>query len=807
METVDNAEVRIAVSEFHQYLSDRIAPLMFTDSAELLLRYPAAALAEEVNRWKGAQASSSPGVAAADFLFHAVKKFAVMGELDLVSRTELAAYLKELSEALLEYCPEADRDKLRQNLQNVGESVPVDNAPLETIHKQGDASATAIDVNSHPEGPLTPEAALALRRLSLFLEQLQLQQLQPDAANDRKNELASQFVTTAAVRSSSGQELQQRLGPLRQLGIDTGSDNLFKAISEGLPGWGSLPSTEGEKGPPVAGAHLSAMRQIVLLAESESEVGKRYRELVQAAVEQFNQGNLGRASTMAELALQLVAEGRVQPMFVDTLRNSGHEKIDLERVKTLSERQDARPPLRKVLSLFKALQPDALLDKLDGEASREKRKELLTILEIHESSARAKALELLTASIAPGMDVDPFFQMNLIYLLRVIERPEGASVGAEVNLVMRACNKESPAPMVKQAIAFLAQSEHEHAERTLLAYLQVFENMLLQPEARVYSLEEIDALLERTCTALARYGSPRAWRALIDHGLKTETGLGNTVSRLIAAGHHDLSQKTDLLKRLVDALKAEMRSVLGIKLKKKNDEKRLALVQALAGTPAPEVRALMEEIVKKHTGEKVAEAASKALAGFGKEKDSASAGLSGDLDLFGLPTVLQMLSQIPQTGVLSLLDAEGALQATLAFEEGLFRAASFGELRGDNVVYQLFVKPFPGTFAFATREDIESSHGPLGPPQQIVNLILEGVRRHDEWNRASALVPDEAPLKSTDKPTTPLEGEDEEFSNSLWEKVVSGATPVECEASFAVDSYRVRQLLAHWVEEEALMIA
>ena len=80
------------------------------------------------------------------------------------------------------------------------------------------------------------------------------------------------------------------------------------------------------------------------------------------------------------------------------------------------------------------------------------------------------------------------------------------------------------------------------------------------------------------------------------------------------------------------------------------------------------------------------------------------------------------------------------------------------------------MKPFPGTFAFATREDLESSHGPLGAPQQIVNLILEGVRRHDEWNRAAALVPDEAPLKTTDKPTTPLEGEDQEFSDACGRK-------------------------------------
>jgi hypothetical protein len=246
--------------------------------------------------------------------------------------------------------------------------------------------------------------------------------------------------------------------------------------------------------------------------------------------------------------------------------------------------------------------------------------------------------------------------------------------------------------------------------------------------------------------------------------------------------------------------------LLGVKFKK-NDDKRLSLVQALAGTPAPEVRELMEEIVNRYPGEKFAEAASKALAGFSTRGETAAAGLSGDLELFGLPTVLQMLAQTSPTGILSLLTAEGTVQATLAFEEGRLRATRFGSLNGDDAVYQLFVKPFPGTFAFASRENIESSHGPLGPPQEVMNLILEGVRRHDEWRRAAALVPEEAKLKPTGKPSTPLEDESKEFSDSVWEKASSGSTAAECEASSVSDSYRVRRLLAHWVEEEVLAIA
>ena len=165
-----------------------------------------------------------------------------------------------------------------------------------------------------------------------------------------------------------------------------------------------------------------------------------------------------------------------------------------------------------------------------------------------------------------------------------------------------------------------------------------------------------------------------------------------------------------------------------------------------------------------------------------------------------------MLAQISPTGVLSLLTAEDTVQATLAFEEGRLRAARLGKLDGTDAVYQLFVKPFPGTFAFTAREDIESSHGPLGPPQEVVNLILEGVRRHDEWKRAAALVPDEAKLKPTDKPSTPVADESKEIHDALWEKVTAGSTPAECEDSCAVDSFRVRRLLAHWVEEEALAL-
>ena len=56
------------------------------------------------------------------------------------------------------------------------------------------------------------------------------------------------------------------------------------------------------------------------------------------------------------------------------------------------------------------------------------------------------------------------------------------------------------------------------------------------------------------------------------------------------------------------------------------------------------------------------------------------------------------------------------------------------------------------------------------------------------------------------KPTGPAEGEDHEFLLEVWTQASSGATPAACESSVAADSYRIRRLYAHWVEQGALQL-
>jgi hypothetical protein len=278
------------------------------------------------------------------------------------------------------------------------------------------------------------------------------------------------------------------------------------------------------------------------------------------------------------------------------------------------------------------------------------------------------------------------------------------------------------------------------------------------------------------------------------------------MARLVEAGRHDLSGSKDLVDRLIAAVRAEQpRAILGFV--KKNDDRLGWLIQALSGTPLPEVRDVLQELVDKHPGQKFAEAAKAALATLGASAKPAEApGLTGDLDLFGLPGLLQTLAQSQLTGVLTLMNAQKLAEATVILQSGRFREARHGQLRGVDAMYQLFERPFPGTFAFVSRASVDELAG-SAPAEDVVGLLLEGVRRHDEFKRAAALAADGLSLKTTGVPNTALPDEDPDFVHLVWKQMEKGATPLACEAAIATDGYRTRRLLAHWMEEGSLAVA
>ena len=157
-----------------------------------------------------------------------------------------------------------------------------------------------------------------------------------------------------------------------------------------------------------------------------------------------------------------------------------------------------------------------------------------------------------------------------------------------------------------------------------------------------------------------------------------------------------------------------------------------------------------------------------------------------------------------KTGVLNLLDEKSRPAATLRLEKGAIRAAQCGARKGREALYQLIERPFAATFAFVRARRAETAEGEELP---VTQLLVEGVRRHDQLQRALALVPEDASLEATgNSPTSVPDEDDYDLVLALWKKVCDGAAPRDVEEGLAVDSYRVFHCLAHWVEEGALRL-
>jgi hypothetical protein len=187
--------------------------------------------------------------------------------------------------------------------------------------------------------------------------------------------------------------------------------------------------------------------------------------------------------------------------------------------------------------------------------------------------------------------------------------------------------------------------------------------------------------------------------------------------------------------------------------------------------------------------------------------ESAASTFSGDLSFFGLPMLLQTLAQGAMTGLLTLIDGSGEAVSKLWLVEGRLHQASFGRLSGESAINELLIRPFPGTFAFVHRGDAPKE-GALVPSRDLTGLVFEGVRRHDEWKRAAALVRDEARLAPTGNPRTSITTDQPaDLVDAVWAMAASGTSCRDCETAFPVDSYCVRTLLASWVETDALKLA
>ncbi|MRR12423.1 DUF4388 domain-containing protein, partial [bacterium] len=456
---------------------------------------------------------------------------------------------------------------------------------------------------------------------------------------------------------------------------------------------------------------------------------------VQAGVEQFNEGNLGRAVTLFSLAEQVIRRERVEKTVAQAMRARSHETLDAGRMRAYAEKPENHFGLKTILDFFPALQPAGLLDSLREERKRDGRRLLLSLLEVHGPSARDAALEKLSvAASLPAGETDWYFLRNLLYVLRKVPRTTEAPSEAEIDFLFRLSEPSLPSPLVKESLANLGQTRHERAGQILVARLSQLESTVAKAGAVVPA--DLLQLLDKTCAALARQATPATLRAIVDHGLRGSGAASGSVARLGHLGGHDLSSQEELVDRLLKALRGALPvKVLGIVLASSSDADARHLVKALSGTPAASVQRLFEDVARKYPDKEFGREAKKALAFFEQPRRAPEgpgpASLAGDLEVFGLPTLLQTLEQTQATGLLTLRDGRGTEIGGVAFEGGKVRGAAFGALRGTDAVHQLLERPAAATFGFARAASLRPEDVNFAAPQPVMGLLLEGMRRYD----------------------------------------------------------------------------
>jgi len=620
--------------------------------------------------------------------------------------------------------------------------------------------------------------------------------------------MVARIVTEAAEHATSASELNGSFVELKNQGLQISPDTIVRLLARNLPDWAPPPVDSPEAAEP-QGA-VRAMRQMINMSKSSNEKSQRFMDLVGSAVDEFNKGSLGRAVTMVDLAERMAESNEVDAATVTAAHRHAYDEIDEQVLRQFVEDEDKHHLLRRVMGFFPHFAPDELFAELEMTDNRERRRFLLMVLNALGESTRNAALKSLKEDIEGDVSHPWFFNRNLVYLLRTTRRPADEPVDLEIDALVHMSDPGGALQLVREALATLGQIEHERAINALVARVSELEDALTGKSMLPHDDDEIRSLLDSVTTMLARSDSRAARRCVVTHGLKKDPQLGDNAARLAKLSNQDLSEDKPAVDRMVRALRTELPTkVLGLTVisgKKAKGVERM--IKALSGTDSPAVRKVFKEITDNFSGQKFADRAARSLSQLGAIShvdETPSAALTGDLELFGLPSLLQNLSDSQLSGTLTVLDGDGQVAATVKLAAGYMVSAEVGLLSGESGIYQLLERPVTGRFIFVREESTEHADGSLPGAKPVAPMLFEGIRRYDEFMRAASLVPDTTSFTTTGQKPTNIDDEpNTDMVKDVWQRAARGETPNSVEADSPVDAFRVRRLFEHWVTEGSL---
>ena len=801
-----NHEVRTALFDVERYLLDQIPPLTATDAVETLMSQPPELLMRQIHSWAVEQARLQDA-SQSDCLFHALRKVFMLGTLKLIERGVLDTYLDRVVALAMQICPPGEREVLQTNLTAMRNSLSLSSGTnVVNVSRDGGRAPQSTGV----KGAVTDAVSRTARRLSMVVERLTRtlpvgRAPEPDAPPMQSS---AQLVSMAAASSTSEDELKAYLATLAAHTGAAEPEKLFHVLATDVPDW-DITLPESAKQP----ASLEAMHKIITLTPTSLESARRLRELMTEAVQLFNNGALAASVSMLELAARVVVEKKLDPTSVERIRGEAVDTISSERLKKYTENKAKHPLLRKALGFFPTLTRQSLFQQLRGEQRPERRRSLLGLLEAYGAEARATALVELESELArPAIETDTYYLRNIIYLLHRIGRDSEESTEKELELLTRASARGQNIYVIKEAVIPIGHLKGEAPVKLLTTRLAEFEAMLVRKDVSLYPVEEMQKVLDRITTALARIATPAALLNIARHGMKPNPLLGDTRARLAALSQHDLSFDEQTVDILVKAIRDDLPTKILGRVIATRPTSPLRVIEALSSTRSEKVETLLSELAEKFADHDIGRAAAAALYNLnstGRQaapRTTAAATLTGDLDFFGLPSLMQSLADQQATGIVTLSARQsGQTAGKLLFLQGKFVDAQNGHLRGIDAIYQLLERPVTGTFAFVPHPVPPAP--PKTDPMDVMGLLFEGIRRHDELKQLALFVPDDLTLKPAGKPTPDPEESDPTMIREVWVKATSGTRVGDWERQVTADAWRVRRLVARWMEEGALQPA
>jgi len=787
-----------------KYLLDAVPPPAAADAVATLMAQPPEVLMRPVGDWAVAVATRN-GRPVSDLLLYALQKIYITGELGLLDREAVANYLDRLTTLALRICPTELRDELRANLA--------------AMRMSRTTTATRVDVPLEPIRmptmtnvplPVVDEDAEMAKRFSLIVDRLQ-KQAQTSIASGQQaapadQQTFAQLLTMAASRSQSGQQFNDYMKMIQPLAGGK-EGNVFVILGGAMPSW-DMPNFAPGEGVPMP-AQVGAMEKIIDLAENPTVTMTRFRELVTAAIQKFNEGALAATLWMFDVAEDTIRERKLDMAAVDKIRGEAADAISAVQLRKYTDNRARHGALRIALDFFPSLRLETLFKQLRGEQKADRRRTLLGFIEAYGATGRDAAVTELDRELARP-DIDTYYLRNLIYIMHRSPRVSNDGIDRELAALEKASARGMNIYVIKEAATALGQIRTDESVTLLTTRLAEFEALLLRSDSSMYPVAEMQKLLDRLTGSLARIGTSAALLAVARHGMKANALLGDTRGRLSALAVHDLSFDENTVSVLVKALRDEIPGKLFGRTLAKNQHSTVKLIEALSGTRSDAAEELFRDIATRFADQDVGRAAAAVLEKSAPVPKPAAgaepvATLTGELEFFGLPSVMQSLADMNATGMLTLTNKQRQVGSKLIFVDGKFLNARTNQVKGTDALYEVLERPLSGTFAFVPYPR-EKMQGAASEPLPIMGLLLEGMRRHDELQRLIAVVPDDMKLgRGSAKPTPDEEEDDPALVREVWMKASSGLPVLECEKQLATDSFRVRRLIAHWVENNALV--